>query len=252
MNSPYSRAIALMSDSAPLLLSQQILSVLQTRSFIHHQDRIPEKNAPLLVVSNHRSVMDVPVLMAALQRPIRFACHRYMTQVPILKDVVTQWGAIPLDEPTQRRHQFFQQANQALQARQSVGIFPEGAPSMIHESTPQALHEFHRGFAHLALKANVPDLAVLPVAIASHQESVTNLFPVRLLSWFDPTEPLFHQAGWHPMVLYHRVTVLVGRPVWITPAQQHDYHGKQARSLANALTEYCHTEIATLLSQGVY
>jgi 1-acyl-sn-glycerol-3-phosphate acyltransferase len=241
-----------MSDLAPLHLSQQLLSVLRTRTFLYHQDRIPEKNTPLLVVSNHRSVMDVPVLMSALNRPIRFACHHYMAQVPILREVVTQWGAIPLDEPTQRRHQFFQQANHALKARQSVGIFPEGAPSMIQESTPKTLHEFQRGFAHLALKADAEDLAVLPVAIASHQESVTDLFPVRLLSLFDPTEPLFQQAGWHPMVMYQRVSILVGRPVWITPGQQQGYRGKQARSLVTGLTEHCQTEIADLLSKGVY
>jgi hypothetical protein len=56
------------------------------------------------------------------------------------------------------------------------------------------------------------DLLILPVAIASLPKINTAAFPLRLLSLFDPSEPLFNQPGWHPLVIYHRVAVLIGRP----------------------------------------
>ncbi|WP_318528530.1 1-acyl-sn-glycerol-3-phosphate acyltransferase [Plectonema radiosum] len=52
--------------------------------FRYYEERIPQ-DASVLVVSNHRSFMDAPVLMEALSNPIRFACHHYMGQVPIMR-----------------------------------------------------------------------------------------------------------------------------------------------------------------------
>lgn len=235
---------------SPLLISQQLLTLLGTQVFIYHQDRIPQDSA-VLVISNHRSFMDAPLLMVATNRSIRFACHHYMGQVPVLREFVTRLGCFPLDAPNQRQQNFFHTATQLLQARQTVGLFPEGAQPMVRLTQPGEIGEFQRGFAHLALRVPVQDLAVLPIAIASHSEVTTSPFPLKLLSWFDPSEPLFDQSGWHPMVLYHRATVLVGRPVWITAADRQNYQGKQARSAVTDLTTYCKSEIDSLLHQLV-
>ena len=236
---------------SPLQISRLLLNALGTRMFLYHENRIPQEG-PLLLVSNHRSFMDAPLLMAAINRPIRFACHHYMGQVPILRQIVTeQLGCFPLEVPEQRQHSFFQQATQLLQAQNVVGVFPEGGPPMVQTTSPNHIMEFQRGFAHLALRAPVRDLAVLPVAIASHQEdNVNSLVPLKLLSFFDPSEPLFDQEGWHPMVVYRRVNVLIGRPIWITPTQRAHYQGKQARTTVDQLSDHCRTEIATLLQGG--
>jgi 1-acyl-sn-glycerol-3-phosphate acyltransferase len=231
---------------SPLLISQQLLTLMGTRLFVHHQNRVPTDSA-ILVVSNHRSFMDAPLLMAAIDRSIRFACHHYMGQVPVLREFVTRLGCFPLDAPDQRQQMFFHQATQLLQTRQAVGIFPEGAQPMVQLTCPNDMGEFQRGFAHLALRAPITDLAILPVAIASHSESTTSPFPLKLLSWFDPSEPLFNQSGWHPMVVYQHVDVLVGRPIWITNAQRQSYRGKQARTVVSDLTAHCQDEIDHLL-----
>ena len=237
--------------SSPLLISQQILTLLGTRLFVHYQNRVPQDSA-ILVVSNHRSFMDAPLLMAAIDRPIRFACHHYMGQVPLLREFVTQFGCFPLDVPNQRQHSLFHQATHLLQSRQAVGIFPEGAQPMVRLTNPHEVGEFQRGFAHLALRAPVQEIAVLPVAIASQTEIATNPFPLKFLSWFDPSEPLFNQTGWHPMVVYQRVNVLVGQPIWITGSQRQSYVGKQARTIVSDLTAHCHSQIDQLLCQGCY
>ncbi|MBH8554314.1 1-acyl-sn-glycerol-3-phosphate acyltransferase [Nostocaceae cyanobacterium CENA357] len=241
-----------MSLNSPLDFSRQSLAALSTQMFRYYEDRIPQ-DASLLVVSNHRSFMDALVLMAALSSPIRFACHHYMGQVPVMREIVTgQLGCFPLEETQNRQQNFFVQSQRLLQSKQMVGVFPEGTEPMVKFTQPNQLGEFQRGFAHLALRADVQDLAILPIAIASLEEVNTNGFPLRLLSLFDPSEPLFKQSGWHPLVIYRRVAVLIGRPYWITPQHQKKYHGKQAKTVVAELTEHCHSEIANLLHQGCY
>ncbi|MEX0272393.1 lysophospholipid acyltransferase family protein [Leptolyngbyaceae cyanobacterium UHCC 1019] len=235
----------------PLKVSQLFLSLLGTRIHTHYRDRIPQDGA-ILVVGNHRSFMDAPLLMTAVQRPIRFACHHYMGEVPVLREMVTKLGCFPLGSPDQRQQSFFQKASQLLQLQQTVGVFPEGAQPMVQPTLPEKMGDFQRGFAHLALRAPIANLAILPVAIASHQESTNAAVPLRMLSLVDPSEPLFDQPGWHPMIVYQQVSVLIGRPYWIKRSQRADYQGKQARSLVAEITNECHAEIAQLLTQGCY
>ena len=241
-----------MSGNSPLEISRALVAAFSTQMFCYYEDRIPQ-DASVLVVSNHRSFMDALILMAALSSPIRFACHHYMGQVPVMREIVIgQLGCFPLEKTQNRLQSFFLQSQVLLQSKQMVGVFPEGTEPMVKFTQPNQVGEFHRGFAHLALRANVQDLAILPIAIASLEEVNTNGFPLRLLSVFDPSEPLFNQNGWHPLVLYRRVAVLIGRPYWITPQYHKKYHGKQARTVVAELTEHCHGEISDLLRQGCY
>jgi 1-acyl-sn-glycerol-3-phosphate acyltransferase len=240
-----------MSVNNSLDISRWLLATLSTKMFRYYEDRIPQ-DASVLVVSNHRSFMDAPILMAALSSPIRFACHHYMSQVPIMREIVTGLGCFPLEADQKRQQSFFKQAQQLLQLRQVVGVFPEGAEPMVKFTQPQQVGEFQRGFAHLALRAAVQDLAILPVAIASLEEVNTSAVPLSILSFFDPSEPLFNQPGWHPLVIYNRVAVLIGRPYWIRPQHQQQYQGKQAKTVVAELTEHCYGEITNLLHQGCY
>lgn len=220
-----------------------------TRFFPYYEDRIPQE-AAVVVVSNHRSFMDAPLLMAALGRSVRIACHHYMGQVPVMREVVQQLGCFPLETPEHRQQDFFVQATALLRRSQLVGVFPEGAQPMVNLTRPDEMGDFQRGFAHLALRAPVQNLAVLPVAIASLEETVNSAVPLRLLRLFDPSEPLFERSGWHPMVIYQRVAVLVGHPYWITDARRQQYQGKQAKAAVKDVTQHCQDEIAKLLYQG--
>lgn len=241
-----------MSPNSPLHISQVLLAALGTQVFRYYEDRILP-SGPVLLVSNHRSFMDAPLLMAAVERSIRFACHHYMGQVPVMREIVTgQLGCFPLEVPEYRQQSFFQQAIRLLQASEVVGVFPEGTKPMVQFIQPNCINEFQRGFAHLALRSPIADLAILPVAIASLEEVNSSAVPLKLLSLFDPSEPLFNQAGWHPLVIYRRVAILIGRPYWITSQQRQHYQGKQAKTIVAEVTEHCQSEIANLLRQGCY
>ncbi|GAB1537569.1 lysophospholipid acyltransferase family protein [Scytonema sp. NUACC21] len=237
---------------SPLEISRCLLAALSTKIFRYYEDRIPQ-DASVLVVSNHRSFMDAPILMAAVSNPIRFACHHYMGQVPIMREIVTgQLGCFPLEANQQRQQSFFQQSQILLQSKQMVGVFPEGTEPMVKFTQPNRIGEFQRGFAHLALRVQVPDLAILPIAIASLEEVNTSAVPLRLLSLFDPSEPLFDRAGWHPLIIYRRVAVLIGHPYWIKSSHKEKYQGKKAKTVVTELTEHCHSEISQLLRKGSY
>lgn len=234
--------------ASPLVISQSLLTVLGTRMTVHFQERIPQ-HRPFVLISNHRSFLDAPLLMVGVNRSIRFACHRYMTQVPGLREVITAMGCLPLEAPGQRST-FLKEAMNLLRSHQPIGIFPEGASPMVQKTAPDQMGEFQRGFAHLAMRAPVEELVILPVAIAATQEASPSVIPLRFLRWFDPSEPLFDQPGWHPAVVYQQVHLLIGRPVRITERLRSHYQGRGAARVATEITECCQNEIATLLRQG--
>nr|WP_238717797.1 lysophospholipid acyltransferase family protein [Petrachloros mirabilis] len=233
------------------MLSQGMLTVLGVQSFCHYRERIPHQS-PLIVISNHRSFLDAPLLMAALNRSIHIACHHYMSQVPVLRELVSGLGCLPLEPQGQPSKRFFRQATQLLQNQKGIGIFPEGAKPMVEVSAPSEVYPFQRGFAHLALQAPVPNLGILPVAIAAHEERSGLSIPLPLLQFFDPSEPLFQQPGWQPAVIYRRVSLLIGEPLWITPEHRQRYQGKEAKAIVTEITQRCRDQITTLLHQGCY
>lgn len=233
----------------PLDMSNWLLTLSQVRVSVHGRDRLPP-HQPLVVVSNHRSIMDAPLLMSAMGRPVRFACHHYMSQVPGLRNVINALGCLPLDAPDKGQTAFFRRAMKALGEGEAVGIFPEGAAPMVNRTTPDNLNSFHRGFAHLALRAPVEELAIVPVAIAARREVNNSVVPLRWLSVFDASEPLFQQPGWHPAVLYQEVDLLIGRPVRVDSRLRSRYRSKGPSDIATELTQCCQDEIARLLKRG--
>lgn len=234
---------------SPLEFSRWMLFSMGVRIQVHHSKRLPR--SPFLMISNHRSFLDAPLLVATAAQPVHFACHHYMSQVPVMNTVVEALGCFPLDGPKERGRTFFQQANQFLKSRHSIGVFPEGTNPMVELTAPDQISGFHRGFAHLALRAPVEDLHIVPTAIIALEEKQRDTVPFRVLGWFDPSEPLFQQPGLHPAVIYQKVAVIVGKPIAIGDLRQ-QYHGKTAGKAAMVLTDICHTAVASLLKGGCY
>ena len=69
--------IPFFEDADPLELSRSALQLMGIKLRVSGRNRIPA-NVPLLVISNHRSPLDAPVLMAGLDRTVAFVCHQYM------------------------------------------------------------------------------------------------------------------------------------------------------------------------------
>lgn len=237
-----------MSHFIPLQLSRNLLDVTGMSVTLHHLERIPTKNR-LLIVSNHRSLLDAPLLMTAISRPVRFVCHYYMSQVPLLRQAITLMGGFPLEAGPQKMSSFFHQSTKFLQSNQVVGVFPEGADPMVKMNAPHQLSPFHRGFAHLALGVPVNGLAILPVAIVSREEQQGKLAPLALFRRFDPSEELFQGSGWHSAILYRHVEVLFGHPLLIDEGWKSRYRGSNGATVARELTQACWSQIAAMLAR---
>ncbi|WP_036481763.1 1-acyl-sn-glycerol-3-phosphate acyltransferase [Myxosarcina sp. GI1] len=231
------------------LTARSILSAINIQLSIEGTARIPQ-DVPVIVVSNHRSFLDAPILIASLPYPLRIACHHYMGEAPGIRQVaVDLLGCFPLAESGRKKKQFFDRASELLAVRQWVGLFPEGTKPMVEPTKPNQLGKFERGFAHLAWRVPVSNLAVLPIAIAALDETIYPTIPIRWLKRFDREEPFFDRSGSHPMIIYHRVRVAIGHPYWIGNEKKEQYQGKQAKKLALDLTNHCHTQISELLNK---
>ena len=237
-----------MKRAVPLQLSRSLLDATGISVSLQNLERIPTSNK-LLIVSNHRSLLDAPLLMSAISRPVRFVCHYYMSQVPLLQQAVALMGAFPLKADQGKQSSFFRQAAGFLKANQVVGMFPEGADPMVKVNAPQQLSPFHRGFAHLALRVPVDGLAILPVAIASREEKQGKLAPLALFRRFDPSEALFQSGGWHSAILYRHVDVLFGHPLLIDESWRSRYRGSSGATVAREITQNCRSQIAEMLAQ---
>ena len=240
-----------MLSLTPRLIAQSLTSAVNLQLTYSYLDRIPQ-DIPTIVVSNHRSFLDAPILIKTIPNTLRIACHHYMGETPVVKEIVDSLGCFPLAAAKRRQREFFQQASRLLTSRQWVGLFPEGTRRMIEPTAPDEIGEFHRGFAHLAWKVPVDNLAVLPVAIASLSETNYPSIPISWLKQFDRNEPFFKRQGLHPMLIYHRVNVSIGRPYFISKAQKQEYKGRQAKILATELTNYCQEQITELLREATY
>lgn len=231
-------------EKEPLELSQGLLQLTKTQLTVTGLSYVPA-HAPLMVISNHRSGLDAPVLMAGLDRNIAFACHQYLANVPLMKDIIAQFRAFPIETP----RSFFRQAYRHLCRWRAIGIFPEGAQPMVTVQPPLMMNSFHRGFAHFALRAPVEALALLPAALVSEDEGFESPVPLQCLGWFDPSEPLFQKEGGYPIVFYRKVEVRIGAPIWITPSDRQRYQGRQGSQQAQELTEACWSAVHELLHQ---
>jgi 1-acyl-sn-glycerol-3-phosphate acyltransferase len=237
---------ALSQKSRPIFLARFLVSLLNIKIRVVGAEHIPA-HGPCLVISNHRSVADMFLLLAGLDRPIHFICHPFLARVPGVNELIRQSGGIHLSYG--KYSQFFQQAGTYLKEGQWLGIFPEGAKPMTQSLAPNVLYPFHRGFSHLALSSKQEGLCILPVGLRSIREFSGDLVPMRFFSLLDPQEPLFQEQGWHPLVIYREVEMIVGKPRYLSLEEQWNYDHGKARSVTLQLTQELEATVKGLLHQ---
>jgi 1-acyl-sn-glycerol-3-phosphate acyltransferase len=231
-------------DSYATAIAQDVLGWLGIDVEVQNLERLPQ-SGPLLIVCNHRSFLDPFLLTSFLNTPINFVCHRYMGNVPVLREVLQTCGCFPLTN-SEWYPDLLQHSTELLDRGKTIGIFPEGAAPMLETPAPNGLCPFYRGFAHLALQATVPNLRILPVAILSQAEMQLPAVPLSLLHRIDPLEPLFDRDGWHPAVIYQEVAIRIGYPLEIATYRDR-YHGRQAGRVVRDLTATLSDRVADLL-----
>ena len=116
-----------------------------------------------VLVANHASYMDTPVVMAHIPLQFRFFAKLGLFQIPLLGTHLGRAGHFPVDRGNVRASlKSMAEAARAISARGvSVLLFPEGGRSEV------GLRDFKEGAAYIAIKAGVP---LLPIGLVGTRE----------------------------------------------------------------------------------
>ena len=111
-----------------------------------------------VVVSNHQSLYDIPVLFLALRRPIRMLAKQELFQVPVWGAALSKSEFVSVDRSDRRKAMAsLEDAARSIASGLDIWVAPEGT-----RSADGVLGEFKRGGFHVALAAKV---RILPVTI---------------------------------------------------------------------------------------
>ena len=125
------------------------------RGRIYGDKKVPMAG-PLIVVANHASYFDPPVLASCLRRPVSFMAKESLFEVPVLAPAIRAYGAYPVKRGSADRSAI-RAALQQLENGWAVGIFLEGVRTPDGRVPGPKL-----GAALIAAKAQVP---LLPVSL---------------------------------------------------------------------------------------
>ena len=109
----------------------RLLLILLTNTFyrlqIFGRDHVPEEGGAVLV-PNHVSLIDGLLLVASLDRPVRFVVDRFYFEHPLFRHLARIMGAIPISSHGAPREilEALKQAGRYLDTGELVCIFPEG------------------------------------------------------------------------------------------------------------------------------
>ena len=173
---------------------------------------VPQEGA-LVVVANHGSHLDPPLLGHALGRPVAFMAKAELFRVPLLGPIIRACGAYPVARGASDR-EAIRTATDRLEQGWATGVFIDGT-----RQVDGRVNQPQPGAALLAARAGVP---LLPVAIInSHRAWGTGSSRARLVP----------------------VHIRIGTPI-PPPASR-------KRADLDAATAACQAQINALLDQGL-
>ena len=181
------------------------------RSRIYGAEHVP-KHGSLIVVSNHASDLDSPIVSNCVGRPVAFMAKEELFRVPLLGQAITLYGAYPVKRGSGDRAAI-RAAIASLENGWATGVFLQGARTPDGRITEPKL-----GAALIAAKTNAP------------------LLPVSLWGTHAILPKVAKSLHLYP------VTVRIGKPI---PAPTNS-----DRATLEALTEKCAAEINALHALG--
>lgn len=174
-------------------------------------DNVPEDGAAL-IVCNHRSLLDPPIVGFSIDRFVNFAAASYSFKMPIVKQLYSLAGAFPLSiYGGEESDKNIDRARMLLDNGELVGIFPEGVQSFFNPHRVTKIATFKTGFAKLALEAKVP---IIPCAVVAMEERELPKIPGFMVKAYV-TLPNAKEGI--RFISYKGVTCRVGRPIDLSP-----------------------------------
>ena len=172
------------------------------------------KQGQLIVVANHLSNFDPPLLSTSLPRRSVFMATEELFSHPIMGPLTKGWLAFPVNRDKLDR-EALRQADQVVRQGLALGLFPEGTRS--HSAK---LQQGYTGAALIALRGGCQ---ILPVGIAGAEN-------------FNKPGFIFHRP---------KITVNIGKPFTL-PA----HGGRMTKEQLAPATEIMMKKIAELLPES--
>ena len=133
---------------------------LYFRGRVYGQENVPQKG-PLLVVSNHASDFDPPILASYVGRPVAYMAKEELFKVPVFGPAIRLYGAYPVKRGSADRSAI-RAALASIEQGWAAGVFISGT------RTPDArIHDPKLGAALIAAKTQAP---ILPVSLWGTQQ----------------------------------------------------------------------------------
>jgi len=188
----------------------RVLLKLLTRYQVKGRENIP-REGPLLIVANHLSLADVPLLNVSFNRQVIFMAKKELFRSRLIGYIIRGLGAFPVYRG-QFNRQAIRQAFQILADAQALVMFPEGT-----RSPSGQLQSAFPGPALIAMRSGVP---ILPVGFIGTEK-------IKGITW---------------LLRRPKITVNIGAPFYLPPASS-----RLAKAELTELTESLMGHIAELL-----
>ena len=115
-------------------------------------ENIPQEPG-FMLYGNHQGMFDVVAIAASCKKPLGIVYKKELTNVPVLKEILTCTKSFAMDrEDVRQSLQVIQAVTKEVQSGRNYVIFPEGTRSKLGNT----MGEFHGGSFRCALKAKCP------------------------------------------------------------------------------------------------
>ena len=139
------------------------LDALNIKVKVLNPQKIPQ-SGQFLLVSNHRSIIDPPIIELALEKSEIFGLwisKKELYNNPFFGVFVRNAGSVLVDRDKQHMGGFFKDIKKGVKEGSSIFIFPEGT----RNKTNKPLGEFKEGYRLISLKNRLP---ILPIYIKTN------------------------------------------------------------------------------------
>lgn len=153
--------------------------------------RLP-KTGPMLVIANHQSFLDPPIVGFAFRRPLVYLARKSLFRKPLFAAVIRGLNAVPIDQEGIGKDGLKAILEQ-LALGKAVLVFPEGT------RTPDgALHSLRPGIHLLIKRTQAP---IVPVGIAGAYEAWPSWrkYPIPSPLFLPPTKRTIGLAVGNPL-----------------------------------------------------
>ena len=174
---------------------------------------------PVILIANHLSINDPPVLVATINRQLNFIAKQELFRNPVSRAILTRFGVHPFDR-SGLAVDIIKLTLRLLAQDQTVVLFPEGTRSPNH-----TMQKGLPGAAYIAMKSQA---TILPVGLVG-----TENFP-----------------SWRMAVPLCRIGVNIGQPFSLPLIE-----GRPSHEVLQSMADMMMSRIAALLPkkyQGVY